>query len=111
MKFPTVLSLFLLQCLLIQAVLGQSRISGQVVDKQQNPIIGANVYLIDTYDGTSTDLKGQFTFQTGEKGTRELVVTYLDLIPRSHQATLATARDKSGGALVDTVVLLDKAVG
>lgn len=77
MKFPTVLSLFLLQCLLIQAVLGQSRISGQVVDKQQNPIIGANVYLIDTYDGTSTDLKGQFTFQTGEKGTRELVVTYL----------------------------------
>lgn len=77
MKYPTVLSLFLLQSLLIQAAFGQTWVSGLVVDKQDNPIIGANVYLADTYDGTSTGLEGQFRFQTSESGLKTLVVTYL----------------------------------
>ncbi len=77
MKYPTVLSLFLLLSLLIRPAFGQSGISGRVVDKQGQAIIGANVYLADTYDGTSTDLDGQFRFQTTESGTRTLVVTYL----------------------------------
>lgn len=77
MRSSTVISLFLLCSLLVRPAFGQSRISGQVVDKQQTPIIGANVYLEDTYDGASTDLEGNFFFDTQETGTKELVITYL----------------------------------
>ncbi|PHN01035.1 TonB-dependent receptor [Flavilitoribacter nigricans] len=77
MKFPTVFSLFLIYGLLIPAANGQSRISGRVVDKQDRPIVGANVYLADTYDGTSSDTDGNFNFQTAETSNKELIVTYL----------------------------------
>lgn len=40
-------------------------------------IIGANVSLQDTYDGTSTDLDGNFTFTTFETGTQTLSISYI----------------------------------
>lgn len=58
-------------------VLAQTTISGKVTDGKNNPILGANVYLDGTYDGTSTNDKGEFEFITEEKGTQTLVISYV----------------------------------
>ena len=65
--------------LLFSSLLGlaQNQIAGQVTDKSGNPISGANVYLEGTYDGASTDVDGNFHFETTEKGDQTLVVSIL----------------------------------
>ncbi|MGB5428765.1 TonB-dependent receptor [Eudoraea sp.] len=56
---------------------GQTIISGSVTDKENNAITGANVYLEGTYDGSSTDSSGSFTFTTSESGSRVLIVSMM----------------------------------
>jgi len=63
--------------LMVYAASAQSTISGTVTDKSNEPISGANVYLEGTYDGSSTDENGQFSFETEETGTQTLVVSML----------------------------------
>ncbi|PKA83860.1 outer membrane cobalamin receptor [Ulvibacter sp. MAR_2010_11] len=58
-------------------VLGQTTISGKVMENNGTPIPGANVYLEGTYDGVSTDERGNFSFETSETGIHNLVVSFL----------------------------------
>ena len=58
-------------------IIAQTTISGKVTDSKNNPINGANVYLDGTYDGTSTNDKGEFSFFTSEKGTQTLVISFI----------------------------------
>jgi len=68
----------LLIVLLIPTIaIGQSKISGQITDQDGQPIIGANVYLEDTYDGASSDINGKFQFKTDEEGELNLVATFI----------------------------------
>ncbi|HFA51956.1 MAG TPA: TonB-dependent receptor [Bacteroidetes bacterium] len=55
----------------------QTTIKGIVTDKSGEPIIGANVFLKDTYDGTSTEADGSFEFATTETGEAILAITYI----------------------------------
>ncbi len=57
--------------------LAQTIISGQVQDKSGEPIVGANVFLANTFDGTSTDIDGHFRFETSETGSGALQVSYI----------------------------------
>jgi len=59
------------------STIAQTTISGKVTDSKNNPINGANVYLDGTYDGTSTNEKGAFSFSTTEKGTQTLVISFV----------------------------------
>lgn len=59
------------------ACFAQSVVSGKVTDVKGNPIPGANIYIDGSYDGTSSDEKGQFSFTTSEKGKQVLVVSFL----------------------------------
>ncbi|WP_064967715.1 TonB-dependent receptor [Tenacibaculum ovolyticum] len=69
--------LFIL-CIFFQSYFfGQTIVSGNVTDKKGTPIEGANVYLEGTYDGTSTDDKGNFSFSTSEKGTQTLLISFI----------------------------------
>ncbi|WBX75499.1 TonB-dependent receptor [Tenacibaculum ovolyticum] len=69
--------LFIL-CIFFQSYFfGQTTVSGNVTDKKGTPIEGANVYLEGTYDGTSTDDKGNFSFSTSEKGTQTLLISFI----------------------------------
>ena len=52
-------------------------IVGTVKDEEGNPIIYANVYLKDTFDGTSSDDKGSFVFETYETGIQTLIVSFI----------------------------------
>lgn len=56
---------------------GQTWIKGTIIDAKGEAIIGANVYLEDTYDGTSSDVEGNFSFGTEEAGEQVLKATYL----------------------------------
>ncbi|MGZ0017783.1 TonB-dependent receptor [Yeosuana sp. AK3] len=55
----------------------QQVISGIVLDHKGIPIIGANVFLEGTYDGSTTDDNGHFSFKTSETGTQTLIVSYV----------------------------------
>ncbi|UII21383.1 TonB-dependent receptor [Fulvivirga ligni] len=54
---------------------GQTTISGTVKDATDTSLPGVNIYLKDTYDGTSSDAAGAFQFQTDESGTQILIVS------------------------------------
>jgi hypothetical protein len=56
---------------------GQTTINGKVLNAKNVSISGANIYLEGTYDGTTSDENGNFSFRTTEKGTQTLVVSYL----------------------------------
>lgn len=55
----------------------QKTVSGKITDKKGNALPGANVFLKGTYDGTTTDANGLFSFQTTEKDTATLAATYV----------------------------------
>src|SRR5688572_27515994 len=58
-------------------VFGQIKISGRISDERGEVIPGANIFLVDTYEGTSSDGAGRFEFLTHEQGRRILVVKFV----------------------------------
>ena len=83
-------TLSLLLCTLIQVSLfAQNTVSGKVIDHQGVPIIGANVYLQGTYDGTATNEDGQFSFETNEKGEQTLLVSSISFETYSKTADIS----------------------
>jgi hypothetical protein len=56
---------------------GQTTVEGTVKDETGAPVMGANVFIKDSYDGTSTAADGSFSFTTEENGSRLLLVTYV----------------------------------
>ncbi|MCK0178154.1 TonB-dependent receptor [Flavobacteriaceae bacterium S0862] len=63
--------------LLSLSLSAQSVISGKVTNNKGVPIEGANVYLEGTYDGTTTDKEGKFSFTTAETGSQTLIVSFI----------------------------------
>jgi len=55
----------------------QNLISGKVLDQKGKPVAGANIYIDGTYDGTSSDDKGNFSLTTTTTGNQTLVVSSL----------------------------------
>ena len=55
----------------------QTTISGKIVDEKNNPIPNANVYVDGTYDGATSDNKGDFSFTTTSVGNQVLVISAL----------------------------------
>ncbi len=55
----------------------QTQISGIVTDKKGEPMIGTNVMVVGSYDGTSTDINGHFSFETYEQGTQQLQASFI----------------------------------
>ena len=60
-----------------QWAIGQTTISGKVLDEKKQPLQGANVFIDGTYDGSSTDAEGNFQFSTSVKGTQLLKISFL----------------------------------
>ncbi|WP_132216948.1 TonB-dependent receptor [Mariniflexile fucanivorans] len=65
-------------CLIISNILpAQTNINGKVTDTKGMPIPGANIYLEGTYDGSTSDENGSFSFKTTQTGTLNLKVSYM----------------------------------
>ena len=70
--------------LILTASLAQAQlttISGTVLDNNGDPLPGANVYLKDSYDGTSSDMEGRFSFSTDLNGEQSLVIEFVGYVP------------------------------
>ncbi|HEY9048835.1 MAG TPA: TonB-dependent receptor [Ohtaekwangia sp.] len=63
--------------LMYTAAYTQTSISGKITDERGVGVPLANVILVDTYDGTSSDADGNFTFTTTEQGTKTLLVKFV----------------------------------
>ena len=83
--------LFLFFCITFQfSLIAQTNISGKVTDKKNNPIFGANIYLDGTYDGGSTNKKGEFSFETAEKAIQTLVISFISFETAVRTADVST---------------------
>ena len=80
---------------LTQILLGQTVISGNVLDEKKQPIQGANVFLDGTYDGTSSDVNGNFKFLTSVKGIQVLKITFLSYEPVEHKLTIENYQEQT----------------
>ena len=59
-------------------VMGQTTIiSGRVIDEQHNPVAYANIYIINSVEGTSSDGDGNFRFETSATGIKQLAVSMI----------------------------------
>jgi hypothetical protein len=99
--------LFLLFSTLLFA---QTTISGKVVAIKNKPIQGANVFIEGTYDGATSNEKGEFSFLTSERGSKILVITYLtsetsktQIIVENYQFTTFILKESLN--TLDTVVI------
>lgn len=55
----------------------QTKIQGKVVDTKGIPLIGVNISLVNTYDGATSNAKGEFSFTTAEKDSMSLKASYI----------------------------------
>lgn len=79
---------------------GQTQIKGKIVDEQGMPFFGANVFVIGTYDGTTSDEKGNFSFTTTALGNQQLQISFLsfetiiyDIVVEKFQSKVFTIKE------------------
>ncbi len=63
--------------LLSESIIAQTIIRGSVKDESGEEIVGANIYLEGTYDGTTSGVDGSFEFSTYETGDHILIVSFI----------------------------------
>ncbi len=63
--------------LILQVLDAQTTVSGQVIEKPGLPIIGANIFIEGSYDGSVSDESGYFSFTTSLTGEQTISVSYL----------------------------------
>lgn len=80
----------LLLSLLSLSLLAQTELSGKVIDPSGMPVIGANVYLVGTYDGASTGADGGFVFETTETGEQTISVSFVGFETFERTADVST---------------------
>ncbi len=69
-------------------VLAQTTISGTITSAKGDTITGANVFIKDAFDGSTSDVKGNFSFTTDESGDKILMVTMIGYEPYQKQVAL-----------------------
>jgi vitamin B12 transporter len=67
--------LLTLLCFVTLAGNAQVNISGRLTDKKNTPIRGVSVSIVDSYDGTTTDSLGNYSFSTTEIGEHTIAAT------------------------------------
>lgn len=73
----------------------QSIISGKVTDQKGNGIPGANIFIDGSYDGTTSDGTGNFSFTTTTTGSQTLVVSFLVYETSKMAIDVANFKDKT----------------
>ncbi len=68
---------FCLLFLIPASLLAQGIISGKVTDNRGEAMIGANIYIEGSYDGTSSNMEGVFVLETSEIGEQILCIEFI----------------------------------
>ena len=87
-------------------IFSQTIISGKIIDEKKLPIAAANVFIEGTYDGTSTDENGNFTFTTTVIGKQTISATGLSYENAKKIIDVANAKDLTI-TLLESVNTLD----
>ncbi len=98
--------------LLLANLSAQVVISGRVSDQKQMPLTGANVFLQGSYDGTTTDSLGHFSFKTKLAGSQNLSATFIGYKPFSRKLNLDSTKtivlnlvlEETGGQIDEVVI-------
>ena len=75
-------------------VFSQNTISGKITNQKAVPVAGANIYIDGTYDGATSDNKGNFSFTTTTTGNQSLMVTALTFEPLKMTIDVADFKEK-----------------
>lgn len=105
--------LFVAVLFISATVLGQTKLTGTVVDENNEPLPGASVVVKGTTNGTSTDFDGKFMLDSKEaSGT--LIVSFIGYetveVKFTSAGDVGTIQLKEGGNLLEEVVLVGKGV-
>ena len=73
------------------ASVAQVNISGKMTDNKNKPLRGASITIRNSYDGTTTDSLGNFSFTTSEKGAQVLEATLSGYSTYEKNITIAEA--------------------
>ncbi len=79
---------FILFILVASQVLGQTTIRGKITDQAGLALPGANILLQDSYDGTTSDANGEFSFTTDGTGNGIVVIRFVGYEESITQVTL-----------------------
>jgi len=88
----------------------QVTIYGRVTDANGNALPGANISLRDTYDGTSADANGGFTFTSTEKGSHTLTISAISYATSEIEIQLISDRLEVNVALEGVITELNAVV-
>ena len=85
--------LFVAVLFISASVLGQAKITGEVVDETNQPLPGASIVVKGTTNGTSTDFDGKFTLQT-EANSGTIVISFIGF--QSKEVSFSSSNAKLG---------------
>jgi len=68
----------------------QTRISGKISDTKGKPLGGVSITLKNTYDGSTTDSLGKFSFTTAEKGKQVVEASIIGYRPFEEEVSLTS---------------------
>ena len=88
-------------------VLGQTKITGTIVDETNQPLPGASVLVKGTTNGTSTDFNGKFTLQA-KSNSGVLVVSFIGY--KSKEANFSSSNNSLTVKLAEDAGSLDEIV-
>jgi hypothetical protein len=100
MRHFTLLILFLGN---LTGAYAQLSLNGRVVNEQNEPLPGANVFLEGTFSGATTDAAGQFSFEAPQAENYTLAVRYLGFKPYHQTLNLA-----AGASLPSLHIILEE---
>ncbi|NNK90175.1 MAG: TonB-dependent receptor [Saprospiraceae bacterium] len=86
--------IYLIIFLQVQGI-AQVNVSGKVVGEKSEALIGANIYIKGSYDGTITDTEGKFAFDSALTGEQTIVVSYLGYQEYEQTANINTLKNLS----------------
>ena len=77
-RIPFAVSALILSCVLATAALGQGKIAGRVLDQSTGEsLIGVNIVLEETSQGTVTDADGNYVIVNVRPGSYTIVFSYV----------------------------------
>ena len=85
--------LFVAVLFISASVLGQAKITGEVVDETNQPLPGASIVVKGTTNGTSTDFDGKFTLQA-EANSGTIVISFIGF--QSKEVSFSSSNGKLG---------------
>ena len=85
--------LFVAVLFISASVLGQAKITGEVVDETNQPLPGASIVVKGTTNGTSTDFDGKFTLEA-EDNSGSIVISFIGF--QSKEVSFSSSNAKLG---------------